>query len=435
MASLVPANNPLSGINMQSALAINPVQQVSVPEAVDRGIDSANRQALDRQNIETNAFNQGVVEEDRAIMNQARTDFQTAMTPEKFTEIVGRFNPEKAAEMRFNAPQVAEEQRIAIVNRYQDVAKQMGSIPEGENQAAHQQALYDQAAQLYGQSFVDQFPGGVNDPTLQAVMAASADTPSTREQLLLGKTELEIEALRRARESDDLDARQAGFEEDQKAAAKMLGFREAVDQIDRAEQYAVENNLWATGLGGQLLRDLGGSSALELGAMINSINANLAFNELQKMRDNSKTGGALGQVSNIELELLKAAISSINPDMSLKQLRISMTAVRRHYKNLEFIATNNPKDGTGEPMLPLEDYGDFFSSNMTVDEYRKDKGLDVNDAAIAGMPGAYRDGAGNPIQKRGDIDLGGGGNAFGSGQSGSAQQSNPEMDALRERFR
>ena len=104
MASLVPANNPLSGINMQSALAINPVQQVSVPNAIDKGIDSANRQALNRQTIDTNAFNQGVVEEDRAIMNQARTDFQTALTPEDYTEIVGRFDPQSAAEMRFNAP-------------------------------------------------------------------------------------------------------------------------------------------------------------------------------------------------------------------------------------------------------------------------------------------------------------------------------------------
>ena len=66
---------------------------------------------------------------------------------------------------------------------------------------------------------------------------------------------------------------------------------------------------------------------------VKEIQANLAFDKLQNMRDNSKTGGALGQVSNIELELLKSSLSALDPaDANFaKQLQ----KVRRHYETFK----------------------------------------------------------------------------------------------------
>ena len=392
MASLVPANNPLSGINMQSALAINPVQQVSVPNAIDKGIDSANRQVLDRQTIDTNAFNQGVVEEDRAIMNQARTDFQTALTPEDYTEIVGRFDPAKAAEMRFNAPNVALDKRIAITAQREDVAKQMHNVTD----PVQKQLIYDQAVQTYGQEFAAAFPGGGNDPILAAMGAASVSRLSPKQELAFQEAEVgllasqaELEKLKREADAAKSDAALAKVEEKQRALNAQVGFIESIDQIDRVEAFMVENPR-VTGVLGQVVRGIGigGTAAFDFGAMINSINANLAFKELQKMRDNSKTGGALGQVSNIELELLKAAIASINPNMSMEQLQVSLNAVRKHYKNLQYISTHNPI-GTpdGEENFGTGDYADFFGSPLNIDEYRASKGLDVYDEAIANTPG------------------------------------------------
>jgi len=46
---------------------------------------------------------------------------------------------------------------------------------------------------------------------------------------------------------------------------------------------------------------------------VDTLKANLSFDRLQKMRDESKTGGALGQVSNIELRLLGSALASLDP--------------------------------------------------------------------------------------------------------------------------
>ena len=46
---------------------------------------------------------------------------------------------------------------------------------------------------------------------------------------------------------------------------------------------------------------------------VETLEANIAFDRLQKMRDQSKTGGALGQVSEKELALLKANLANLDP--------------------------------------------------------------------------------------------------------------------------
>ena len=51
------------------------------------------------------------------------------------------------------------------------------------------------------------------------------------------------------------------------------------------------------------------------------------------MRDESKTGGALGNVSNIELDLLKSTLGSISADMDLDIFLEQLDKVQRHYKN------------------------------------------------------------------------------------------------------
>ena len=55
------------------------------------------------------------------------------------------------------------------------------------------------------------------------------------------------------------------------------------------------------------------SDGVEIEGYVDQIQANLAFDKLQRMRDASKTGGALGQVSNIELNLLKSSVTALNP--------------------------------------------------------------------------------------------------------------------------
>lgn len=75
-------------------------------------------------------------------------------------------------------------------------------------------------------------------------------------------------------------------------------------------------------------------SRVDLQAQLDSIRSNLAFDRLQKMRDESKTGGALGNVSNIELNLLESTIANLDPNQDPELLLRNLKKVQMHYQNI-----------------------------------------------------------------------------------------------------
>lgn len=69
----------------------------------------------------------------------------------------------------------------------------------------------------------------------------------------------------------------------------------------------------------------------QLANKISTIQANLAFDRLQKMRNESPTGGALGQVSNMELGLLRDAVSALDPTAGVEAFNEQIKIVEQHY--------------------------------------------------------------------------------------------------------
>ena len=79
-------------------------------------------------------------------------------------------------------------------------------------------------------------------------------------------------------------------------------------------------NIWsATGLTGSLLGAIPGTAAADFAKDVGTLLANAGFDRLQEMRDNSPTGGALGQVSERELDLLQAASQNLMNSQSEEQ--------------------------------------------------------------------------------------------------------------------
>ena len=72
---------------------------------------------------------------------------------------------------------------------------------------------------------------------------------------------------------------------------------------------------------------------MELDTYVTTLKSNLAFDRLQKMRDQSKTGGALGQVSNIELGLLESSVAALNPASS--NFEEQLRTVKRSYQDFK----------------------------------------------------------------------------------------------------
>jgi hypothetical protein len=85
------------------------------------------------------------------------------------------------------------------------------------------------------------------------------------------------------------------------------------------------------GLGGAILANIPGTEAHDFRARITTIKANIGFDKLQAMRDASPTGGALGQVSEKELDQLNASMGNLDNSQSPEQLRENLLAVRAQY--------------------------------------------------------------------------------------------------------
>lgn len=96
---------------------------------------------------------------------------------------------------------------------------------------------------------------------------------------------------------------------------------------------AVEGaNAWNTSWG-SLLQGIPGSSAKDLASTVTTIKANIGFDRLQKMRAESPTGGALGQVAVQELVALQSTISNLDQSQSTPQFQDNMKIALEQYQS------------------------------------------------------------------------------------------------------
>jgi len=106
--------------------------------------------------------------------------------------------------------------------------------------------------------------------------------------------------------------REKGQLETQKRTGISISVNQVLDAIENDKSI-----LGTTGVLGKFAADYTPSqSARNVKNLLKSVQSNVAFNRLQEMRDASKTGGALGNVSNVELGLLMAAHGAIQQDLS-----------------------------------------------------------------------------------------------------------------------
>jgi hypothetical protein len=83
-----------------------------------------------------------------------------------------------------------------------------------------------------------------------------------------------------------------------------------------------------TGYTGSIANSIPGTEAHDIWNTLNTIKANLGFDKLQAMRDASPTGGALGQVSEMENKLLQSVWGSIEQSQSAAQLVANLQQIR-----------------------------------------------------------------------------------------------------------
>lgn len=179
-----------------------------------------------------------------------------------------------------------------------------------------------------------------------------------------------------------------------KAEGALNGFEQQVglvtDNIDKALNSI---NGYSTGYG-SLLSSLPNTDARKLRNYLDTIKANIGFDKLQNMRENSPTGGALGQVSDMENRLLQAVNGSLDPgipeqlkeDLSVikelypQVLKEKQRAFQQDYGNVEPIG-NNPQPQIGNAKPITEGKNVIRTATESADPYQK-----ARDAIKAGAP-------------------------------------------------
>ncbi|MGL4575866.1 MAG: hypothetical protein ACRCV9_13870, partial [Burkholderiaceae bacterium] len=99
------------------------------------------------------------------------------------------------------------------------------------------------------------------------------------------------------------------------------------DEIGRALQI-MDASKGSTGFIGAGAKYVPGSPAQRLAELLGPIKAKVGFDDLQNMRDNSPTGGALGQVAVQELQMLQYALGSFDQNQGDQQLRYNLLRLR-----------------------------------------------------------------------------------------------------------
>ena len=109
---------------------------------------------------------------------------------------------------------------------------------------------------------------------------------------------------------------------------------------------------WTVGYG-SALSALPESDARSFAAQLKTLKASIAFNELSAMRAASKTGGALGNVSNVELALLESALGALDQAQTPAQFRVQLQKIRDSVTRWQEAASGGRPAGPGaeEPRM------------------------------------------------------------------------------------
>ena len=150
-----------------------------------------------------------------------------------------------------------------------------------------------------------------NRNTLTAAQRATDDGVSIRDQIAL-REEARSVGAKQLEETQSYNNASAAA----RSLVRDVGNIEGVAGTAKAQA----DSAFTTGLGGMVMALKPGSKASDLRASLDTLTADSAFSALSEMRASSKTGGALGAISERELTLLGAAKRSLSANQSDEQL-------------------------------------------------------------------------------------------------------------------
>lgn len=86
---------------------------------------------------------------------------------------------------------------------------------------------------------------------------------------------------------------------------------------------------------------LPGTKSKDIKVNLQNLFAKISFDRLQRMRNESKTGGALGNVSNFEIGLLQNSLKALDPEAP--SFKDNLKKVKQHYETIMMLYSGNEK--------------------------------------------------------------------------------------------
>ncbi len=109
-----------------------------------------------------------------------------------------------------------------------------------------------------------------------------------------------------------------------------------------------ESLLPTTGMIGTATQGIPGTASHDISKRLDTLKALTGFEQLNQMRAQSPTGGALGQVSERELGFLQSVIGLLEQSQSEEQFRENLKRVEDAFSTV----VHGPKAGQGGPPAP-----------------------------------------------------------------------------------
>jgi hypothetical protein len=144
---------------------------------------------------------------------------------------------------------------------------------------------------------------------------------------------LQAEELKRKAKQSDEDKKKAQEVYAMKASNSLAKYQNLRSQIKEVKELA--SGMTTTGLVGMVTGSVPGTPAYDLAQKVETILANVGFDRLQQMREESPTGGALGQVAVQELVALQNSIANLKQGQSKEQFIKNLQRVDKSFARFE----------------------------------------------------------------------------------------------------
>lgn len=210
------------------------------------------------------------------------------------------------------------------------------------------------------------------------VIRGAPKAPEQTTPVQAAQLQMDAERLRIAQEKAAMEA----TEFQQKQAKQNAGIPRDMDDI-RSELLGVvqkagrarrlSNEWFATGAGSGVAGNFSGTNATDVQGLLDSIGGNIAFDRLSRMRTESPTGGALGNVTEMELKLLQSTVASLDKGQSDAQFQSAMDDVIRSYGRVL------AKLPGSEPAAILDEMFKSGASAQELTVLADGMGIDIND--------------------------------------------------------